>query len=216
MAKNEPTEIVVPESKGAMIFNVTIKGISPMLVNRFTEERAAAATSGTRDNTADERSPREQAETCLYFAPNDAARKHPVIPGPNFLRGIVDAGKFFKVGKCAVTTQKTSMVTAFVSIMQIEIPIISKEPWSVDIRPIRNPTTGGRINRLRPRFDEWEMKFSIRLDAGPITQKLLRNIIDAMGIRIGCGDFRPLCKGPFGKFVITHWELVREERQEAA
>ena len=36
--------------------------------------------------------------------------------------------------------------------------------------------------------------------------KLAREIMDAAGKRIGLGDFRPDCKGPFGKFVVTKWK----------
>jgi hypothetical protein len=45
--------------------------------------------------------------------------------------------------------------------------------------------------------------------------KILREIIDAAGKRIGLGDFRPACKGPFGKFVVTEWH-VEEIGMEAA
>jgi hypothetical protein len=39
-----------------------------------------------------------------------------------------------------------------------------------------------------------------------IAPKLVREIVDAAGKRIGLGDFRPSCKGPFGKFVVTQWK----------
>lgn len=38
-----------------------------------------------------------------------------------------------------------------------------------------------------------------------ITAALFREIVDAAGKRIGLGDFRPACKGPFGKFTVTSW-----------
>ena len=28
----------------------------------------------------------------------------------------------------------------------------------------------------------------------------------AAGKRVGLGDFRPACKGPFGKFVVVEWK----------
>jgi hypothetical protein len=31
-------------------------------------------------------------------------------------------------------------------------------------------------------------------------------VIDAAGKRVGLGDFRPACKGPFGRFVVTNWQ----------
>ena len=40
---------------------------------------------------------------------------------------------------------------------------------------------------------------------GMMPIKLMREILDAAGKRIGLGDFRPARKGPFGKFTVTHW-----------
>jgi len=88
----------------------------------------------------------------------------------------------------------------------VEIPIIHDEPWEVDTRAVRIPATGGRILCYRPKFNDWSLYFTMRLDDEVMTCELLREILDAAGKRIGLGDFRPDCKGPFGKFVVTHWE----------
>jgi hypothetical protein len=37
--------------------------------------------------------------------------------------------------------------------------------------------------------------------------KLLRSIVDAAGKRSGLGDFRPSTKGPFGKYVVSSWNI---------
>ena len=31
------------------------------------------------------------------------------------------------------------------------------------------------------------------------------SIVDDAGKRVGLGDFRPVCKGPFGKYVVVRW-----------
>jgi hypothetical protein len=36
--------------------------------------------------------------------------------------------------------------------------------------------------------------------------KLFREVVDAAGKRIGLGDFRPDCKGPYGRFSVTRWQ----------
>ena len=73
-------------------------------------------------------------------------------------------------------------------------------------RPIRNPATGGRRLCYRPRFDEWSLSFTLTLDDGAMAEKMLRLIVDDAGRRIGLGDFRPDCKGMFGKFDVTSWK----------
>ncbi|MDP3703590.1 MAG: hypothetical protein Q8R78_04320 [Candidatus Omnitrophota bacterium] len=184
-------------------FEVTIDGKTPLLLHRFTDAAQMAATDGTRTSAAagDRGTPMEQAEASLYK--DESGRL--IMPGPNLFRCLIEAGKFFKAGKSKITTQKTSMIPACLSVVDIVIPIQHKEPWTVDARPVRIPSTGGRIIRYRPCFHDWSMSFELELDTSMINEKLLRSIVDAAGSRIGLGDFRPDTKGPFGKFVVTKW-----------
>jgi hypothetical protein len=183
--------------------NVTITGTTPLLCNRFTDAAQMAATSGTRLSlSGDKGTPKEQAEAKLY--PGHDGK--PMIPTPNLFRCLIDAGTFFKAGKSKVTTQKSSLIPACVEIEGLELPIKHKDPWEVDQRPVRNPATGGRFLCYRPCFHDWTVTFILGYDPDMMPVKLLREIVDAAGKRIGLGDFRPSCKGPFGKFVVTNWK----------
>ena len=182
--------------------NITIEGVSPLLVHRFTDAAQMAATSGTRASIAtDSESPRDQAELSLYRSEEGVIG----IPQPNVFRCIIDAGKFFKAGRSKVTTQKSSLIPACVGIRELFLPLESEGGWKVDTRPVRIPATGGRILRHRPCYDDWRLGFTVDLDDSLIGLKLFREIVDAAGMRIGLGDFRPDTKGPFGKFKITKW-----------
>lgn len=183
---------------------VTIRGITPLLCNRFSDEAMMKASSGTSISSmaGDPGTAHEQAEKCLYFAEGTAA----VIPGPNLFRSIIDAGKYFKNGKSKVTTQKSSMIPAVLALNELYMPIRSPHPWTVDSRAIRNPATGGRRVKHRPCFHQWELDFTLTLDTKEMAEALLREIVDAAGKKIGLGDFRPDCKGPFGRYVVIAWK----------
>jgi hypothetical protein len=181
---------------------VTIEGKTPLLMHRFTDEAQLSATSGTRASTVGEMgTPREQAEKALYTDEQERVG----IPQPNLFRALIDAGKFFKAGRSKVTTQKSSLIPACLEIEELFILLDHREPWTVDTRPVRIPSTGGRILRHRPMFNDWRLAFTLTLDTDVMSAKLLREIVDAAGKRIGLGDFRPDCKGPYGKFVVTSW-----------
>ena len=180
---------------------VTIEGKTPLLMHRFTDEAQLAATTGSRSSVAnDAEEPRAQAEAALYV--DEQGRTG--IPGPNILRCVIDAGKYFKVGRVKITTQKTSLIPAAFSIEEPFL-LLDGSDWKVDTRPVRIPATGGRILRHRPCFDSWKVMFHAGLDESIISRKLMREIVDAAGNRIGLGDFRPDTKGPFGRFVVTNW-----------
>ena len=129
-----------------------------------------------------------------------------MIPSPNLLRSIVDGGSFTKIGKKQITTARSSMLYSCLSIDAAEIPLIHKQPWKVDTRAVRIPSTGGRILAHRPMFDDWSLAFEVDLDTSILNAKLLRQVVDDAGKRVGLGDFRPATKGPFGRFCVVRWQ----------
>lgn len=188
---------------------VAIQGSSPLLMNRFTEQAAAKVSAGTSTAimSGNRGTPREQAEPRLYTSANG----HPIVPGPNVFRGLIDAGQFHKAGKSKITTYRSSLIPAGMMVDDIECfvvdPFNNGKPakWEVDSRSVVNPTTSGRMMCHRPRFDAWALSFTLTVDDKMFDESLVRALVDDFGTKIGLGDFRPSRKGPFGRFLVTHW-----------
>jgi hypothetical protein len=189
-------------------------GITPLLLNKFTDEAAIMASGGTRGASAgaERKTPLDICESKLYRGLDGGL----IIPQPNLLRSLVDGGRFHKVGKKQVTTKEESMMFACVDIEDAEIPLIHKAPWKVDTRPVVIPSTKGRILAHRPMFDDWRLEFTVQLDPSILGPGIFRKIVDDAGKRIGLGDFRPARKGPYGKYRVDHWQIVEQEVREAA
>ena len=185
---------------------ITLEGRTPLLCNKFTDKAAMNASGGTRGSSAaaERETPQEICKSKLYIDSDGM----PIIPQPNLLRCLVDGGQFHKNGKKQITTQKASMLYSCVDIEGVGIPIEHKQPWKVDTRPVRIPSTGGRILCHRPMFDDWRLNFSVVLDTEILSQSLFRSIVDDAGNRVGLGDFRPGTKGPYGRFRVVHWEVM--------
>ncbi len=187
-----------------MLIECKIEGVSPLLMNRFTEANQLAVSSGTSAVIQGAKPPpREQAEAKIYKDSNGK----PVIPAPNVMACLVAAGTFIKSGKTKVSTARSSMVPAGINIAEIELPITPPK-WECDSRAVVVPATGGRIMAHRPRFDQWGCKFNIEIDDEMFAEAVVRQLVDFGGKRIGLGDFRPARKGPFGRFVVTSWKKV--------
>ena len=45
---------------------------------------------------------------------------------------------------------------------------------------------------------------------------LVRQMLERAGKMVGLGDYRPQCKGPFGKFHIVDWNLLQPQHIAAA
>lgn len=124
-----------------MKIDFTIQGVTPLICNRFYDEAAERATNGHTVVAAagSKGTPLEQAKKKLYTGINGDL----VIPQPNLLRCIVDGGSYFKAGKKQITTKVGSLMYACFDIEGAEIAIQHREPWRVDTRAVRIPSTGG-------------------------------------------------------------------------
>lgn len=173
---------------------VEVKGLTPLLVNRFHEEAAAEATSGTHSRK-EKLSPEEDATMRLYKNGNG-----PYVPSEWLRQSLIGAASRHKIGRRAATTD----VAAAVYIDPFEIPLVGE--WHVDARAIVIPATKGRLLRYRPMFDEWSLDFKIQIDTDLVGERLIRDILTDSGRLVGIGDFRPARKGPYGRFSIVSWE----------
>ncbi len=184
---------------------VTIEGVTPLLMNRFTEEASiqidnggSAVFSGDTKGT-----PREQAEMTAY---RDHKTGDLFLPGPNMFAALVEAGKFQKSGKSKLTTLKSSLVPGALGVLELVIPFGTKE-FEVDSRRIVNPGTGGARTKHRARINDWQLTFTIDADTELLSVKQVRQLVDDAGKRCGVGDYRPSRKGPFGRFKVVQWNV---------
>jgi hypothetical protein len=169
---------------------LTIRGVSPLLMHRFPMEPIEAIEKKT---------PLEQARIALY-----EEKGKPVVPGINLQRCLVAAAAYSK-GKGRGSLAKFASAALF--IVEGNIALNGKTtPWVVDSRPVVVPATRGRVVRHRPRFDTWECACVIEYDENLLTENQVRRIVDDAGQKVGLLDYRPEKKGPFGRFVVTSWQ----------
>lgn len=201
-----------------MKIKVTIQGISPLLMNRFTEAAEVQVSGGTAVTfRGDKGTPRDQAAAKRY-ADEDGKL---FIPGPNVFACLIAAGTFHKAGKSKLTTMKTSLIPAGIGVDELVCSLVDEggEPlkeWEVDSRSVVIPATGGRIMCHRPRVDKWSAVFTLEVDTSLFSPSLVRAVVDDAGKKIGLGDYRPARKGPFGRFVVSNWKVEESELAAAA
>lgn len=170
--------------------SATIKGISPLLMHAFPLEQLEAPEKKTKE---------EQAKYAAYICP-ESGRLY--VPGINIQRGLVAAASFSK-GKGRSSLQKQTAACVFINPERV---YLGQEHYEIDSRPVVIAATKGRIIRHRPRFDKWQLSFTIDYDDTLLKESEIRKIVDDLGQRVGLLDFRPEKKGPFGRFVVTEWK----------
>lgn len=175
--------------------SITIKGITPLLINRFHEEAQEEASSQIHSRK-ERLSPEEDAKGRLYWTEQTGN----YFPAENLRQSLIAAGSRHKIGRKAASYD----LAAALYIAPFCLPITGG--WKVDTRPVVIPATKGRILRHRPIFDEWEITFELNTDERLVDVDFVKKIVQDAGDYIGIGDFRPARKGVHGRFTVVNWQ----------
>ena len=124
------------------------------------------------------------------------------IPGENVEATLINGAKANKKGKD---------IQKYVNVCDLYIPFnygenLTKEELieSFEYRDTRVMTVQrSKILRTRPRFDQWEIKFSVMYDEEKIDIETIINAMEYAGSYVGLCDSRP----KYGKFVAIVEEL---------
>jgi hypothetical protein len=176
--------------------DVRIKGLSPLLMHRYPIEGVDAL---------EKMSPKEQAEIAAYRHPKN---KKLFVPSENLWAALVGGAVFVK-GKGRASLQKVAAAC-----LQVYPPylLLPDKEYDVDSRAVRMPATRGTVIRHRPRIDEWELEFELIFDQSLLSESQARDVVDNAGARVGLLDFRPATKGPFGRFIVTRWDVQKSRK----
>lgn len=182
--------------------DVEIRGVTPLLIHRFTEQAETAAS--TRKLKASQVDPREEAEQHAYIA-KDGTYYFNAFAIPNAMGNAGSNHKMRGSRKSLrfVVPSAVRMDTDTVTILNGTGPA---KNFEVDSRPVTIPATKGRIMRHRPRFNEWGAKFRLYVDDSVLDLSVAHQLLNEAGQTIGIGDFRPEKRGPFGTFRVTKFE----------
>ena len=183
------------------LFKVRVRGISPLLIHRNSPEMEKLLAKA-RNNEAKQKVEEENYHLYLYV--DDDGR--PYVPDIMLQRAFIEAAKEFQQQGKRKKTYKNLVAGGFVTILEEKIPIISKTGYKPDKRFVR--VQKNRILRVRPRFDDWELEFTIVIDDS-LDHEVIKQIISYAGSYIGIGDFRPTCTGPFGRFELAEFTPIK-------
>ncbi len=178
-----------------ILYDVTIRGVSPLLIHAFRGPSLSVPTVKKK-----EINPEEECRKALYLSSSDKE----IIPRDNIISCLKAAGRDVVLsGRKKISTLKNSVLTAYFSILEDEIEIVSSQGWVVDSRPVTNPTTGGKIIAYRPKFPDWTLNFPVCFvenNRRGITLDMIKELFEIGGAEIGIGAYRVSNGGYFGKF----------------
>jgi hypothetical protein len=206
-------DIVMSIGSNSVPVAIKLGGITPLMtmclpfitgiIHRGTDPAAPIKQgAGSRVLKGEEPTPLEMATNYCYTRSDGTC----VFPSGNVLSGLIDAGRYYKVGKVQLTTLKSSILPAALSFKEYDAPIMPQH-WDIDARTI-GLKNGGRIMIYRPIWFEWSLEYTLQVDTDVVSLPMARRLLDHLGNLIGIGSFRPQKKGPFGRFRVDKWEVM--------
>jgi hypothetical protein len=124
-------------------------------------------------------------------------------PSTHIIGALKKAGARFQISGQGKQTYKNLLGSGAVIISPDMIPH-ELQSYVIDRRPV--VVQRSRIVRSRPRLDKWALSFEVDFDENEIPGSVLKEVFDYAGRRVGIGDFRPACGGPFGRFIVSKFE----------
>ena len=178
----------------AEMLRVPIIGTSPLIVHNFSakaKEAMADAMQG-RKTPKKPKDPEAEYEACFYRTKDEGYG----FPSGAFKQAIVGAARFY--GKAvAMTTLRSSVFTRGEPGQEgTQLFAIEGEPWMRE--DVVRVGISGHDLRYRPQFDEWRMTLEIVYVKALLTRGSLLSLIDAGGMGIGVGEWRPERRGDNG------------------
>ena len=179
---------------------VTVKGISPLLMHRFSDY-AQDSVDNSKPKPDVRLTDREDVAKDSAYLEEDGTLYQ---PGEHFYKMLIAMSSSKRIGKKSAK----SYVAGGVSIKEFHIPH-KIQKFVVDSRKVKNPATFMANIRHRYRLDDWELSFTILYDADQLTPQFIKELMDEGGYRNGIGDYRPGCvhPGPMGKYIVPRFEV---------
>lgn len=201
-------------------FQITLKGLSPLLENRMGVDELL----GLRDKT----SKKSKTAPKLSLEGEAARRIHrngdgvPCIPDYMLLATLINAGVFIRLDqKRQLSTKESSLLPGLLFLEGTSWPLLlpgsgheadwGYAPWRYEVRQGRNPNGGEAVCLVRPMFELWAISLTALLDTDELAEDTFLRLFTLAGTRIGMGDFRPQRKGRCGMFAVTRWEKKPEQ-----
>jgi hypothetical protein len=187
---------VVIDKIAAETIAVPILGTTPLIVHRFSEK----AKRLMLDNMQGKKSPKEnknpEAEyEAAFYRLKDGT---PGLPVTAFKQATVGGARFYGKNVTMTALKQFLFIRGEVGADGIGLAPITGEPnMREDVVRVGR---GGTDLRYRPEFREWSTVINVTFVTSALTRGSVLSLIDAGGMGVGVGEWRPERDGDFGTY----------------
>ena len=195
-----PTEVplIAIDRIAEETLRVPILGVSPLIVHKFSEKakrQMLDATQGRR-TPKEPKDPQAEYEACFYKLADDGFG----FPADAFKQATVGAARFY--GKQLTMTALKQFIFFRGEIGDDGRQLVRIEGEPQMREDVVRVGRGGSDLRYRPQFFPWNAILEVSYFTATLTRESVLSLIDAGGLAIGVGEWRPEKDGTFGTYRI--------------
>jgi hypothetical protein len=174
---------------------VPIIGTTPLIVHNFSEKskRAMLDAMQGRKTPKQPKNPEEEYEAAFYRCKDGS----PGFPANGFKLATVDASRFY--GKDVTKVGLRQFLFIFGESHETMARIDGEPHMREDVVRVGQ---GGTDLRYRPEFTEWRTMLEVIYFTSVLTRDSVLSLIDAGGMGVGIGEWRPSKDGVHGTYRI--------------
>lgn len=177
---------------------IPIRGTTPLIVHRFSEKAKKAMLDAMQGKKSPKQAKDPEAEyEAAFYRLKDGERYG--FPAIGFKQAMVSATRFFGKDVSMVLVRQTVFVHGEEGEDQPLIPIDGTPHMREDVVTVGR---GGHDLRYRPEFPEWSATVPVEFVTATFTLDSVVSLIEAAGLGVGVGEWRPEKNGDFGQFTV--------------
>ena len=196
---DEPVAQVQIDQIAAETIRVPILGTTPLIVHRFSEKAKKQMLDAMQGRKSPKESKDPEAEyDAAFYRMKDGSFGFPVTA---FKLATIGAARFYPRNAVTMTALKQFLfIRGEVGVDGIGLAAIVGDPHMRE--DVVRVGRGGSDLRYRPEFPEWTTTLEVTYVTSALTRGSVLSLIDAGGMGVGVGEWRPEKDGDFGTYRI--------------
>lgn len=189
----------------AETIRVPIVGTAPLIVHNFSEKskRQMLEAQQGKKKLKVARDPRAEYEAAFYrIADPDGTLKYG-FPVTAFKSATTGAARFYDKSVSMTSLRQFMFMRGVLTDADPQqlVEIIGEPRMREDIVRLGGPSRSADL-RYRPEFPTWRASLEVTFVTSSISRQSVLSLIDAGGLGIGVGEWRPEKRGEFGTYAV--------------
>jgi hypothetical protein len=184
---------------------VPIIGTSPLIMHNWSEKQKRAMLQAQQGKRAmkDVRDPEAEYQAAFYRIAREGQSDGYGFPVTGFKAAIVGAARFY--GKSIKMTELKQFIFMRGVLTKADpqqlVEIVGQPEMREDVVRLGGMNRSADL-RYRPEFKQWSAVLDVTFVQSSLSQGSVLSLIDAAGLGVGVGEWRPERRGEFGCFTI--------------